>query len=97
PALLLDLAQMELAAGHLTRARAAFARALQAADAEADPEVHAEAAIGLGGIWVFEHRDPDAVAAFHGALRTALRNVSESRPHLSVRIRARLAAELVYL
>jgi tetratricopeptide (TPR) repeat protein len=97
PGLLLELAQMELAGGHLMRARTTFAQALHAADAEAEPEIYAEAAIGLGGIWVFEHRDPDAVAAFHGALRTALRTVSESRPDLAVRIRARLAAEALYM
>ncbi len=95
--LLLELAQAQLASGRLTHARTAFAQALHTADAEADAEVYAEAAIGLGGIWVFEHRDPDSVAAFHGALRTALRNVSESRPDLAVRIRARLAAEALYL
>ena len=70
--LLLELAQMELASGHLTHARDDLRPGTPHADAEADPEVYAEAAIGLGGIWVFEHREPDAVAAFHGALRAAL-------------------------
>jgi tetratricopeptide (TPR) repeat protein len=95
--LLLELAQMQLAGGHLTQARATFAQALHTADAEADPDVYAEAAIGLGGIWVFEHREPDAVAAFHGALRSALTHVSGARPDLAIRIRARLGAEELYM
>jgi tetratricopeptide (TPR) repeat protein len=95
--LLLELAQMQLAGGHLTQARATFAQSLHTADAEADPEVYAEAAIGLGGIWVFEHREPDAVAAFHGALRSALTHISDTRPDLAIRIQARLGAEELYM
>ena len=95
--LLLELAQAQLASGRLTQARGSFAQALEAADAVADPEVYAEAAIGLGGIWVFEHREPDSVAAFHGALRRALETVAQSRPDLAVRLRARLAAEALYM
>jgi tetratricopeptide (TPR) repeat protein len=95
--LLLELAQAQLASGRLTQARNLFGQALYVAGGDGEPEVYAEAAIGLGGIWVFEHREPDAVAAFHGALRNALAQVSPSRPDLAVRIRARLAAEALYM
>ena len=95
--LLLELAQAQLAGGRLTQARGTFAQALQTADEEGDHEVAAEAAIGFGGIWVFEHREPDAVAAFHDALRRSVENISDSRPDLAVRLRARLAAETLYM
>jgi tetratricopeptide (TPR) repeat protein len=95
--LLLELAQAELASGRLWPARDAFEAAIDAADAHADPELYAEAAIGLGGIWVFEHRDAVAVQRFHGALRRALAEVGSNRPDLAVRLRIRLAAEQMYL
>src|SRR5262249_46873781 len=95
--LLLELAQAELASGRLWPARDAFEAALDAANAHTDPELYAEAAIGLGGIWVFEHRDGVAVERFHGALRRALTEVGSTRPDLAVRLRIRLAAEQMYL
>ncbi len=94
--LLLQLAEAELAGGRLRDARATFGRAIAVATAEDDGEARAEAAIGLGGIWVFEHRDADAIAAFHGVLRTAAADVGDRRPDLRARLGVRLAAEAVY-
>jgi tetratricopeptide (TPR) repeat protein len=95
PELWLQLAQAELAGGRLRASRAAFLEALPEADA--DPVTTAEAAIGLGGIWVFEHRDLDGIDRFLGIISRAISGLGEQRRDLVARLRARLAAERVYL
>jgi tetratricopeptide (TPR) repeat protein len=94
--LLLQLAQSELAAGRLRAARPWFRRA---ADAATDPDHLAQAAIGLGGIWVHEHRRPVEHAAFIALLDRALDGLAEAgdrRPDLAARLRVRRAAESIY-
>ncbi len=95
PDLWLQLAQAELAGGRLRASRAAFLEAVREPDA--NPVITAEAAIGLGGIWVFEHRDVDGIDRFLGIMSRAMDGLGEQRPDLLARLRARLAAEQVYL
>ena len=95
-ALMLRLAGAELAAGHLRAARPWFRRA---AGVATDPVELAEAAVGLGGIWVHEHRRTVERAAYLALLDRAVRGVESlavARPDLLVRLRARRAAEHVY-
>jgi len=91
----LELAQAELAGGRLSASRPAFLAALERDDA--DPVTRAEAAIGLGGIWVFEHRDVAARDRFQAAVAGALAALGPRRPDLAARLRARLAAERIYV
>jgi tetratricopeptide (TPR) repeat protein len=94
--LVLQLAQSELAAGRLRAARPWFRRAAEVAT---DPDQLAEAAIGLGGIWVHEHRRPVEHAAFMALLDRALDGLikaGDRRPDLVARLRVRRAAELIY-
>jgi hypothetical protein len=94
--LVLQLAQSELAAGRMRAARPWFRRA---ADAATDPDHLAQAAIGLGGIWVHEHRRPVEHAAFIALLDRALDGLlkdGDRRTDLAARLRVRRAAELVY-
>jgi hypothetical protein len=55
-ALVVEWAEAVLACGHLAEARPLFHRATQVAEAEGDAVVYARAALGLGGVWVREHR-----------------------------------------
>ncbi|EIV90804.1 AAA family ATPase [Frankia sp. QA3] len=57
-ALLVERAEAILACGRLSAAREAFARAADAVDGADDPNLLARAALGLGGVWLNEHRDP---------------------------------------
>ncbi len=57
-ALLVERAEAILACGRLSAARDAFARAAEALDGADDPILLARAALGLGGVWLNEHRDP---------------------------------------
>ena len=47
-----------LQAGRLAEARSLFDRAAVGAEDEGEPILLAEAALGLGGVWVNEHRTP---------------------------------------
>jgi tetratricopeptide (TPR) repeat protein len=78
--------------GRLADARAAF---LRAADSE-DPVVRAEAAIGAGGLWLYEQRVVDDRAAYLALVRRALNGLGGERLDLRLRLRARLAAEATY-
>jgi tetratricopeptide (TPR) repeat protein len=101
---LLELAHAELHAGRLRTAREACRAAAAAVASSAggsppeedDADVLAEAAIGLGGIWVLEHRHPVEMEQFHRLLRDAQEGLGERRPDLRHRIAVRLAAEAVY-
>jgi tetratricopeptide (TPR) repeat protein len=97
----MELATAELAGGRLRAARAAFRQAIEGTLAAADEtegstEVLAESALGLGGIWVLEHRLHDEIAWYHGLLRRTAEQLGERRPDLRARIAVRLAAERVY-
>jgi tetratricopeptide (TPR) repeat protein len=91
--LLLEVARTELAAGNLRQARSWFRRA---ADQAVDPVQLAQAAVGLGGIWVHEHRTASDHAAFKALVDRALVRLDGDRPDLIARLRTRRAAELIY-
>ena len=57
-ALHVEEAQAVLQAGRLAEARSLFDRAAAGAEDEGEPILLAEAALGLGGVWVNEHRTP---------------------------------------
>ena len=65
PGLVLDVARAELSAGNLRASRARFRCLVELAR---EPAELAEAAIGLGGIWVREHRVANEHAAYMGLL-----------------------------
>ena len=94
--LLVEWAQAALAAGRLGEARARFDRAATATAAEDDPVGLAEAALGLGGHWVNEHRSPVERARVLGLQRAALDGLPRGEDALRCRLRARLAAEATY-
>jgi tetratricopeptide (TPR) repeat protein len=94
--LLVEWAQAALLCGRLGEARTRFDRAATAAESERDPVLFAEAALGLGGHWLNEHRAPVDRARVLGWQRSALVQLPESQVALRCRLTARLAAEAVY-
>lgn len=103
PDMLLGVARAELAAGNLRGARPWFWRAAEHADT---PARLAQAALGLGGIWVDEHRNAIDHASFMALIERALEGLSTAaaaegpqagRPDLRARLEVRQAAERVYL
>ena len=93
PSLVLDVALAELSAGNLRAARTWFRRA---ADNTGDSVELATAAIGLGGIWVHEHRSAAERAAYLALVQRSLAGLGDDRPDLAARLHVRLAAERVY-
>lgn len=85
-----------LDAGCLTEARERFAEALGEARAAGDAETFAVAALGLGGVWVHEHRTAVEQTHVLALQREGLGRV-EPRSPLGARLRARLAAEESYV
>jgi len=84
-----------LEAGRLREARVAFWAEAEAAEAAGEVERLAEAALGLGGLWVHEHRlalDRARVTALQARALTA---VPAGWP-VAARLRIRLAAEHAY-
>jgi DNA-binding SARP family transcriptional activator/tetratricopeptide (TPR) repeat protein len=94
--LLVEWAQAALHCGRMTEARHRFARAASTAESEGDPVRLAEAALGLGGHWVNEHRTPVERARVLGLQRSALDGLPRSQNVLRCRLQARLAAEAVF-
>ena len=103
PDMLLGVARAELAAGNLRGARPWFWRAAERADT---PARLAQAALGLGGIWVDEHRNAIDHASFMALIERALEGLDAAaaaggpdagRPDLRARLEVRQAAERVYL
>lgn len=95
-ALLVEWAQAVLCCGRLAEARRIFERAALFAEHEGDPRLFAEAALGLGGVWVNESRAPVERARVLGIQRAALAALPPGEPTLACRLRTRLAAEDVY-
>lgn len=95
-ALLLEWADAVLSVGRLAEARPLFDRAAVAADVEREPVVFAEAALGLGGIWVNEHRDRVARTRVRELQRQALARLPDDHEALRCRLVVRQAAERVY-
>jgi AAA ATPase domain len=96
PELLLDRADTVLASGRLTDARAAFEAAAEAAELAGDPVLVARAMLGLGGVWVHEHRNAAVRAHVLARQRAALDALPEREATLRCRLAVRLAAEAVY-
>jgi hypothetical protein len=82
-------------AGRLGDARKSFAAALEVSRAAADDELIARAALGLGGVWVHEHRDVVERAHVVAFQREACNRIDD-RSSLGVRLQTRLAAEASY-
>ncbi len=95
PSLLLARARATLSSGRLSDARPLFRAAVDAAIAAEEPEVVAESALGLGGVWVHEHRTQPDSDAYLLTLQRALAAVSHVPP-LAARVATRLEAERVY-
>jgi tetratricopeptide (TPR) repeat protein len=94
--LLVAWAQAALLCGRLGEARVRFDRATSSAESAGDPLLFAEAALGLGGHWLNEHRAPVDRARVLGLQRAALEGLPSGHEALRCRLIARLAAEEVY-
>jgi hypothetical protein len=81
--------------GDLQSGRWWFDLAYQAAECVGDGPAMARAALGLGGVWVHEHRTAAQAAKVRARQRRALAAV-DPRSSLAVRLRARLCAEEDY-
>ncbi|MFD8496677.1 hypothetical protein [Amycolatopsis sp. NPDC059657] len=80
--------------GDLKAARSWFSRAYALADEAGDGRLMAAAALGLGGLWVHEHRPVEAAAKVESCQRAALALVGHGPE--AQRLRIRLAAESDY-
>jgi len=94
--LLVDHAEAVLQCGRLGDARGLFDEAATAAARERDPVALARAAVGLGGVWVNEHRGRLDWERVVGLQRRALDGLPEGETGLRLRLRVRLAVEDVY-
>ncbi|MGE4094506.1 MAG: hypothetical protein AB7G75_27110 [Candidatus Binatia bacterium] len=94
--LIVEWAEAVLACGHLAEARPLFHRAARLAEVEEDTNTLARAALGLGGVWVREHRfteEAERVAALQQRVLDAL---PIEATVLRTRLRVRVAAERAY-
>lgn len=94
--LLVERAEALLACGKLIDARAGFEVATEAAEQARDPMLVARGVLGLGGVWVHEHRDATVRRRVLARQRAALRNLPARERSLRCRLAVRLAAEAVY-
>jgi tetratricopeptide (TPR) repeat protein len=91
-----EWAEAVLACGRLAEARPLFQRAAHVAEAEGDTVALARAALGLGGVWVREHRllaEAERVTALQRHARDVL---PPEATVLRTRLTMRLAAEAAY-
>jgi AAA ATPase domain len=95
-ALLVEWAKAAWSCGRLAEARARFDRAVTAAERGGDPVTFAEAALGLGGHWINDHRSPVERVRVLGLQRSALADLPPEYVALRSRLAVRLAAEAVY-
>ncbi len=95
-ALVVDWAEAVLACGHLTDARPLFHRATRVAEAERDLISLARAALGLGGVWVREHRFTEEAERVAALQHRALGALPPEATVLRTRLTVRLAAESAY-
>jgi transcriptional regulator with XRE-family HTH domain len=94
--LLLDQAHSTLSCGQLAEAGTLLDRAAEAAREERNPTVFAEAALGLGGMWVNKYRGLTDRARVLARLDEALARLPKTATVLRCRLTARRAAELAY-
>ena len=90
-------AQATLRAGRLELARTRFTVAAGLARDAGDDEAFALAAIGLGGLWVNEHRGSSEATRARTIWEDALAILGPEHDVLRLRLTARLAAERAYL
>ncbi len=95
-ALVVEHAEAVLACGLLAEARPVFHRAAQLAESEQAPHILARAALGLGGVWVREHRLTEEAERVNTLQRRALATLPQDATVLRARLSVRLAAENVY-
>ncbi len=88
-------AECALTSGRLADARHLFWTAAQAADRAGDSQGLAEAALGLGGLWINEHRSTLERARVSALQQRALEGVDPASA-IGQRLRARLLAEHAY-
>lgn len=94
--LLVERAHAVLLAGRLGAAMRHFEHALATALADHDPRTVAEAAAGLGALWVNTIRSPAAQAHVLAIQRHALSDLPPGFTSLHLRLRARIAAESMF-
>ena len=92
---LLEEAEANRRAGLLAQARAGYREAAEMAEAEGNPSLFVSAALGVGGIWVQEHRDVVARVAVDSLWQRARSRV-EAGSVEEARLVVRQAAEAVY-
>ncbi len=90
-----ELAEAILSSGRLGDARVAFWRAIDVARRAASSTSISRSALGLGGLWVHEHRSPAALHEFLALVERAL--ADEQDPAIADLLRARWYAERTYL
>jgi tetratricopeptide (TPR) repeat protein len=89
-------ADAALGAGRLARARALYQRVAASAELAGDAVILADAAAGLGGIWLGEHRSDDVAASVQALQTRALEAVAPIDANRALRLRVRLAGEASY-
>jgi hypothetical protein len=95
-ALVIEWAEAVLTCGQLAEARPLFHRAARLAEAEGDSVILARAALGLGGVWVREHRFTEEAERVGALQRRALAALPDDASVLRTRLVVRLAAENAY-
>ena len=95
--LLRDRAHAVMAAGRVAEAHDRYTEAVRAAAAEeGDPVLVAEAAVGLGGLWMNNVRSPVEQRALLRRLRAARAGLPAGHDALALRLDARIAAAEVF-
>ena len=94
--IVLEWADALLVCGRLEDARRAYGRAVDAAEQADDWASRARAALGLGGVWVNEHRSAVDRRRVLDLQRSALAELPGGADVLRARLVVRLAAEAVY-
>ena len=96
--LLTEVGYALLTTGRLADARDAFRRAVAAADASGAALTYAQAALGLGGVWVHDHRTAEENRAYRDVLDHAIAAIADDESpearRLVASLRLRRAAEL---
>ncbi|MEU4518906.1 ATP-binding protein [Amycolatopsis sp. NPDC024027] len=94
--LLLELAHAVLLSGRLNAAHDSYGDAVAAALEEGLPVIVAEAAAGLGSLWVNTVRSPTAQRRVLRTQRQALARLPAGHTELRLRLRGRIAAEAMF-
>lgn len=89
-ALVTDLGSALLATGRLTDARRFFRRAVDEAERSSDRVTYARAALGLGGIWVQEHRSAEDRRTYDEIVSRAIAGIASDDSPLATSLRCSL-------